>query len=53
MRVFSPFAYARQEGAAQGAAEDAKPVADETSLDDLKRQMEQMQAQIAKLASKE
>jgi polyhydroxyalkanoate synthesis repressor PhaR len=52
MRVFSPFAFARQEAEAK-AADDAKPAGDDTSLDDLKRQMEQMQAQIAKLASKE
>jgi polyhydroxyalkanoate synthesis repressor PhaR len=52
MRVFSPFAFARQEAEAQ-AADDAKPAGDDTSLDDLKRQMEQMQAQIAKLAAKE
>jgi polyhydroxyalkanoate synthesis repressor PhaR len=52
MRVFSPFAFARQEAEAQ-AADDAKPAGDDTSLEDLKRQMEQMQAQIAKLAAKE
>ena len=57
MKMFTPFAFVRPEDAAGGTAastppEPAKPASD-TSLDDLKRQIEQMQAQISKLASKE
>ncbi|HLI66083.1 MAG TPA: polyhydroxyalkanoate synthesis repressor PhaR [Caulobacteraceae bacterium] len=52
LRLFSPFAYARPEDA-PAAEPEAKPaVAEEVSLDDLKRQMAEMQAQIARLASK-
>src|SRR6202789_2637945 len=52
MKMFTPFAFARPEDAAATApaAEPAK--ASETSLDDLKQRMEEMQAQIAKLAAK-
>src|SRR5579872_871318 len=52
LRLFSPFAYARPEDA-PAAEPEAKPAAaEEVSLDDLKRQMAEMQAQIARLASK-
>ena len=55
MKMFTPFAFARPEDGAPASAapepETAKPA--DTSLDDLKRRMEEMQAQIAKLASKE
>jgi polyhydroxyalkanoate synthesis repressor PhaR len=53
MKMFTPFAFARPEDAASSApaAEPAKT--SETSLDDLRRRMEEMQAQIAKLAAKE
>jgi polyhydroxyalkanoate synthesis repressor PhaR len=51
MRVFSPFAFTRPEDAPAAAAEP-KPASD-TSLDELKRRMEEMQAQIAKLAARE
>jgi len=52
MKMFSPFAFAKTEDAASApAAEPAK--ASETSLDDLKKRMEEMQAQIAKLAAKD
>ncbi len=54
MKMFSPFAFPRADDAAAMAApepEPAKPA--DTSLDDLKRRMEEMQAQIAKLAAKE
>jgi len=50
MRVFSPFAFPAQ-GDAPAADAEPKPAAD-TSLDELKRRMEEMQAQIAKLAEK-
>ena len=54
MKMFTPFAFAKPEDAAPpptAAAEPAK--AADTSLDDLKKRMEEMQAQIAKLAAKE
>ena len=52
MKMFSPFAFPRaDEPAATPEPEPAKPA--DTSLDDLKRRMEEMQAQIAKLAAKE
>jgi polyhydroxyalkanoate synthesis repressor PhaR len=65
MKMFSPFAFARAEDAAQaaeaaasptppptaGAAEPAKPT--DNSLDELKQRIEEMQQQISKLASKE
>jgi polyhydroxyalkanoate synthesis repressor PhaR len=57
MKMFSPFAFARPEDAAPqtpapaAGAEPAK--ASETSLDELKQRMEDMQAQIAKLAAKD
>jgi polyhydroxyalkanoate synthesis repressor PhaR len=50
MRVFSPFAFPAP-GDAPAAEAEPKPAAD-TSLDELKRRMEEMQAQIAKLAEK-
>lgn len=59
MKMFSPFAYARPEdAAAAGAAEPpsapppAAPQPSEDSLADLKRQLEVMQQQIEKLATK-
>jgi polyhydroxyalkanoate synthesis regulator protein len=58
MKMFSPFAYARPEDApAPAPAEPAPPAApppqpSEDSLADLKRQLEAMQAQIEKLATK-
>jgi polyhydroxyalkanoate synthesis repressor PhaR len=61
MKMFSPFAFARAEDAAQAAepapasaataAEPAKPT--DNSLDELKQRIEEMQQQISKLASKE
>ncbi len=48
MRVFSPFAFPKAE---EAAAAEPKTASD-TSLDELKRRMEEMQAQIAKLAEK-
>jgi polyhydroxyalkanoate synthesis repressor PhaR len=56
MKMFTPFAFARPEDSAEATAapppaEAAKPASD-TSLDDLKHRIEEMQAQIAKLASK-
>ena len=58
MKMFSPFAFTPAETAAEDAAmnpppaEPARPAAADTALDDLKQQIEQMQAQIAKLAAK-
>jgi len=65
MKMFSPFTFPAQPGAAPGQAEPqaapapsaapqpAAPSAqDDESLNDLKRRIEEMQAQIAKLASK-
>jgi polyhydroxyalkanoate synthesis regulator protein len=56
MKMFSPFAYVRPEDASAGAGEPppapaAAPAGDD-SLADLKRQMEAMQEQLAKLANK-
>lgn len=54
MKMFSPFAFARPEDAAPAsttAKTDAAPAADET-LNALKKQMEEMQAQIEKLAKR-
>ena len=55
MKMFTPFAFARPEETAAPAptAEPAKPAASDTSLDDLKKLIEEMQAQIAMLAAKE
>ena len=64
MKMFSPFAFARAEDAAQTAAEPAPAAAAppsagdpakpaDTSFDELKQRIEEMQAQIAKLAAKE
>jgi polyhydroxyalkanoate synthesis repressor PhaR len=58
MKMFSPFAFTPQPGdvPAEGVepeAAPAKPAAPDTSLDDLKQQIEAMQAQIARLAAKE
>ena len=58
MKMFSPFAYARPEDGPAAAAEPPPPAAapapapSEDSLADLKRQLEAMQAQIEKLATK-
>jgi polyhydroxyalkanoate synthesis regulator protein len=56
MKMFSPFAYVRPEDAAAAPAEPAPapspaPQTDDT-LTEMKRQLEAMQEQIAKLASK-
>jgi polyhydroxyalkanoate synthesis repressor PhaR len=52
MKMFTPFAFARPEDTAPAApTEPAKST--DTSLDELKQRMEDMQAQIAKLAAKE
>ena len=58
MKMFSPFAFTPQPGdvPAEGTepeAAAAKPQAPDTSLDDLKQRIEEMQAQIARLAAKE
>ena len=58
MKMFSPFAYARPEDAPAAPAEPPPPAAppppapSEDSLSDLKRQLEAMQQQIEKLATK-
>jgi polyhydroxyalkanoate synthesis repressor PhaR len=62
MKMFTPFAFGRGEETAAtpaappppaaAAAEPAKPATD-PALDDLKKRIEEMQAQIAKLASKD
>jgi polyhydroxyalkanoate synthesis repressor PhaR len=55
MKMFTPFAFGRAEEAAAAPPpppEPAKPSSD-AALDDLKRRIEEMQAQIAKLASKD
>jgi polyhydroxyalkanoate synthesis repressor PhaR len=56
MKMFTPFAFNRADEPAAAAApppEPAKAAASDTALDDLKRRIEDMQAQIAKLASKD
>ena len=58
MKMFSPFNFTPQPGdvpAAEPAAAEAPPAkpATDTSLDDLKQRIEEMQAQIARLAAKE
>jgi polyhydroxyalkanoate synthesis repressor PhaR len=56
MKMFTPLAFVRPEDTAKAAAaapaEPAKPAGD-PQLDDLKRRIEEMQTQIAKLASKD
>ncbi len=57
MKMFSPFAYVRPEDAAAAQAEQAPAApsaapASDDSLAELKRQMEAMQEQLAKLANK-
>jgi len=57
MKMFSPFAYVRPEDAAAAAQAEPAPApaqapAGDDSLADLKRQMEAMQEQLAKLANK-
>jgi polyhydroxyalkanoate synthesis repressor PhaR len=51
MQLFSPFSFPRPEDAPAAAATETKAAPD-TSLDELKKRMEEMQAQIAKLAEK-
>ena len=51
MKMFSPFAYAPKADEPAPAAAKAEPAADE-ALDQLRKQMADMQAQIEKLASK-
>ena len=51
MKMFSPFAFPRAEEPAAAAPKPAEPGADD-SLAELRKQMEAMQAQIEKLASK-
>ena len=51
MKMFSPFAFPRAEEPAAAAPKPAEPAADD-SLAELRKQMEAMQAQIEKLASK-
>jgi len=54
MKMFSPFAFAKPEDEPAVATNGAAPKAEsDTSLDELKHRIEEMQAQIAKLASKE
>lgn len=53
MKMFSPFSFARPEDMAQAKApEPAASAAAGDALSDLKKQMEEMQAQIERLASK-
>jgi polyhydroxyalkanoate synthesis repressor PhaR len=57
MKMFSPFGFVKPEDEPQGvqpaaAAAPPKPASD-TSLDDLKQRIEEMQAQIAKLATRD
>jgi polyhydroxyalkanoate synthesis regulator protein len=56
MKMFSPFAYVRPEDAGAAPAEPqpapAAAASSDDSLADLKRQMEAMQEQLAKLANK-
>ncbi|NQE65063.1 polyhydroxyalkanoate synthesis repressor PhaR [Caulobacter sp. RHG1] len=56
MKMFSPFAYVRPEDAAAAAQAEPQPApaapSSDDSLADLKRQMEAMQEQLAKLANK-
>ena len=61
MKMFSPFAFSGHAGQAQGtpsvteassATPPPAPAAENESLSDLKKRVEEMQAQIAKLASK-
>jgi polyhydroxyalkanoate synthesis repressor PhaR len=53
MKMFTPFAFARTEDAAPTATEEAAKPASDASLDELKRRIEEVQEQIAKLAAKE
>ena len=58
MKMFSPFAFTPQPGdvpaePVQAEPAPAKPAAPDTSLDDLKQRIEEMQTQIARLAAKE
>ena len=52
MKMFSPFAYGRGEEPAAGAAPAPAAGGDDDSLNELKKQVEAMRAQIDKLASK-
>jgi polyhydroxyalkanoate synthesis repressor PhaR len=55
MKMFTPFAFARPEETTPPAAAHETPAeaTSDTSLDDLKHRIEEMQQQIAKLAAKE
>ena len=57
MKMFSPFAFTPQPGDVPAEGAEARPAAPkapaDTSLDELKQRMEEMQAQIARLAAKE
>ena len=52
MKMFTPFAFTRADEPAPEAPKPAATPAADSSLDDLKRRIEEMQAQIEKLASK-
>ena len=52
MKMFSPFSFARTDEAAPAKAAEPAPAAGGDALSDLKKQMEEMQAQIERLASK-
>jgi polyhydroxyalkanoate synthesis regulator protein len=52
MKMFTPFAFVQPDAVSAAPAETAKSAGD-TSLDDLKKRIEEMQEQIAKLAAKE
>ncbi|WP_304168034.1 polyhydroxyalkanoate synthesis repressor PhaR [Phenylobacterium aquaticum] len=52
MKMFSPFSFARTDDPAATKAAEAAPAAGGDALSDLKKQMEDMQAQIERLASK-
>ena len=53
MKMFTPFAFGRPEDAAAPAAPEPAKAAPDPALDDLKQRIEEMQAQIAKLAARD
>lgn len=53
MKMFTPFAFGRMEDPAPATTEEAPKPASDASLDELKRRIEEVQEQIAKLAAKE
>jgi polyhydroxyalkanoate synthesis repressor PhaR len=55
MKMFTPFAFGRADdaAAAQQAAPEPAKAAQDPALDDLKQRIEEMQAQIAKLAARD